>query len=269
MFSPARARAAARSRARARSPTSTSSAAARSSASPPTPTASTLSRRARRRRALARRARASSSAATAPTASSARRSAPPVTDLGFFYDWLIVDVLPHEPTRWEPAQRPDLRSARGRRRWSPAGPAAAAGSSCACRASRSRSSTARRPPGGCSRRGACAPTNARLERHAVYRFQARWVDGWRAGRVLLAGDAAHQMPPFAGQGMCAGLRDAANLAWKLDLVLAGAAPRVAARHATSPSASSTCALVIGALDGARQGHLHRRSRRGRGARSRR
>lgn len=65
------------------------------------------------------------------------------------------------------------------------------------------------------------PDNARLERHAVYTFNARYTEQWRVDRTFLAGDAAHQMPPFAGQGMCAGIRDAANLAWKLDLVLAG------------------------------------------------
>ena len=68
------------------------------------------------------------------------------------------------------------------------------------------------------------PGQARIWRGAAYRFHALVAQEWRRGRVLLAGDSAHQTPPFLGQGMCQGLRDAGNLAWKLEQVVRGLAP---------------------------------------------
>ena len=56
---------------------------------------------------------------------------------------------------------------------------------------------------------------AKMERKTIYTFQSALAKSWKKGRIFLAGDAAHLMPPFMGQGMCAGIRDVSNLAWKI------------------------------------------------------
>jgi len=141
-------------------------------------------------------------------------------DLGFFFDWLIVDTVPLDQCEWSPQNwqlcdpaRPTtvVSGGPGRRRWEfmrlPG-------------EDRDELNTPEMAwrllePWGRT------PQNTRIERHAVYSFAARWADRWNLGRVAIAGDAAHLMPPFAGQGMCSGIRDAANLSWKLDRVLRG------------------------------------------------
>jgi flavoprotein hydroxylase len=145
-----------------------------------------------------------------------------VHDLGFHYDWLIVDVLLAEPRVFDPVNLQVCDPARpttavsggpGRRRWE----------------------FMRLPHENIAELAGerrvwellaswdVHPGNATIERCAAYRFEARYAEQWRADRVLVAGDAAHLMPPFAGQGLCAGMRDASNLAWKLDHVLRGRA----------------------------------------------
>ncbi|MER5889020.1 bifunctional 3-(3-hydroxy-phenyl)propionate/3-hydroxycinnamic acid hydroxylase [Streptomyces sp. NPDC001941] len=146
----------------------------------------------------------------------------PMTDLGFSYEWLLCDVELREEREFTPTNvqicdpaRPTtlVGSGPGHRRWEfmrlP-------GESSA---ELNREETAWRllKPYGVT------PDSATLLRSTTYIFRAAWADEWRAGRVLLAGDAAHLMPPFAGQGMCSGVRDAVNLAWKLDLALRGLA----------------------------------------------
>jgi 3-(3-hydroxy-phenyl)propionate hydroxylase len=68
-------------------------------------------------------------------------------------------------------------------------------------------------------RPAITPEEGAIRRKAVYSFESKLATTWREGRRLIAGDAAHLMPPFLGQGMCTGIRDAANLAWKLVAIL--------------------------------------------------
>ncbi|MGW0041009.1 bifunctional 3-(3-hydroxy-phenyl)propionate/3-hydroxycinnamic acid hydroxylase [Rhodococcus sp. NPDC003348] len=66
--------------------------------------------------------------------------------------------------------------------------------------------------------------NVKILRAVVYSHHVRFADRWRVGRIFLAGDSAHAMPPWIGQGMSAGVRDAANLCWKLEAVLRGSLP---------------------------------------------
>ncbi len=147
---------------------------------------------------------------------------PPMEDHGFFFDWLIVDVALHRPRTFEPENlqvcdphRPTtvISGGPGRRRWE-----------FMCLPGEALDALDEEARAWeLLAAWDVTSDDATLVRHAGYRFQARWATRWRDGRVFLAGDAAHLTPPFAGQGMCAGLRDAANLAWKLDLVLAGTA----------------------------------------------
>lgn len=146
-----------------------------------------------------------------------------MTDLGFEFDWLIVDMFPNEPMHFDtPAWqwcRPENPTtvvpggAPHRRRWE-------------FLRMPGESVEELNTPETAWRRLAefgVTPDNSVMERHVMYTFRARWCDEWRKGRVFVAGDAAHLMPPFAGQGMCAGIRDAENLLWKLDAVMSGKA----------------------------------------------
>ncbi len=143
-----------------------------------------------------------------------------VVDKGYFFDWLILDMVPPPGFKPSPAQwqlcdprRPTtiVPGGPGRRRWEfmvlPT----------EHKAEIAKPETAWRllEPWGIT------PENSELERSAVYRFQSRWAQSWVSGRCMIAGDAAHLMPPFAGEGMCAGLRDAVALSWRLVGLLDG------------------------------------------------
>lgn len=141
-------------------------------------------------------------------------------DLGFEFDWLVVDIKPTVAREWTPKTWQLCDPARpttlvpggpGRRRWEfmllPG----------ETREQMNQAKTA----WDLLATWDVTPANAEMERHAVYTFRGQWAHSWKQGRVLLAGDAAHLMPPFAGQGMCSGMRDSMALAWRLDAVLSG------------------------------------------------
>ncbi|MEO0670069.1 MAG: bifunctional 3-(3-hydroxy-phenyl)propionate/3-hydroxycinnamic acid hydroxylase [Pseudomonadota bacterium] len=147
-----------------------------------------------------------------------------VIDRGYFFDWLILDMVPEPGYRTTPAQwqlcdpeRPTtiVPGGPGRRRWEFMVLPTEDKNEIAQPASAWRLLE----PWGLT------PDNAVLERSAVYRFQARWAEHWLRDRCMIAGDAAHLMPPFAGEGMCAGLRDAVALGWRLTGILDGTLPR--------------------------------------------
>ena len=151
-----------------------------------------------------------------------RRSGIGFVDLGYDQRWLVLDVMLSRPVELPgiihqicDPRRPAtfVPSARNHRRWE-------------FRLSPGESDEAMRDPATVWRLLApwLRPGDGELVRAAVYDFHATVAATWRHGRLLLAGDAAHQMPPFMGQGMCSGIRDAANLAWKLRAVLRDGAP---------------------------------------------
>ncbi len=152
-------------------------------------------------------------------------------DKGYFFDWLILDMIPQfdyvasrkgEPAQWQlcdpnrpttivPGGPGPVPGGPARRRWEYM---VLPGESVE-EIQKPENAWKLLAPWGVT------PENTVLERSAVYRFQARWANEWNKGRCALAGDAAHLMPPFAGEGMCAGLRDAFALGWRLNAILEG------------------------------------------------
>ena len=144
----------------------------------------------------------------------------PLEDLGFHERWLVVDALLRRPrpdlgdwsVQYCSKRRPTtyVRGTGDRRRWEIA---VLPGEDEATITQPTNVLELLKPW--------VTPEEIDLERAAVYTFHSAIASRWRSGRLLIAGDAAHLTPPFLGQGLCAGMRDAGNLAWKLARVLRG------------------------------------------------
>lgn len=144
-------------------------------------------------------------------------------DLGYFFDWLVVDVLPRSEDTPMPTlakqvcdyERPTtvVPGGPGRRRWE----------FMLLEGETAEELTAPEKIWELLAPFNLTPDNAQIERGVVYTFKSGWAETFRNGRVFIVGDAAHLMPPFAGQGLASGLRDVLNLTWKLNLALNGQA----------------------------------------------
>ncbi|MCS0601432.1 bifunctional 3-(3-hydroxy-phenyl)propionate/3-hydroxycinnamic acid hydroxylase [Streptomyces sp. LP11] len=147
-------------------------------------------------------------------------------DFGFAEDWLVLDVRPHDPDLVidmpEAGQICDPARPASPFRW--LGREHARWEFMLLPGERPEEMTTRARAFELLSRWGVTPENADVIRSTVYTFRSLLARSFRDRRVLLTGDAGHLMPPFLGQGMCAGVRDAANLSWKLDLVLRGRAP---------------------------------------------
>jgi 2-polyprenyl-6-methoxyphenol hydroxylase-like FAD-dependent oxidoreductase len=143
-----------------------------------------------------------------------------MTDLGFNRDWLVVDVVPHAPLTWLPYACQRLGPARPAT-LVPAGPGGRRWEFMIMPTDDQDNVDTEENAWRLLEPWGIHPGNAELVRQTRYTFRGRWAAQWRRGRVVLAGDAAHQMPPFMGQGLNSGIRDAANLAWRLALLVNG------------------------------------------------
>ena len=144
-----------------------------------------------------------------------------MTDLDFDRDWLVVDVVPQTPPTWLPYACQHLDPTRSTT-LVPAGPGRRRWEFMIMPTDDQDNVDTEENAWRLLRPWEIHPGNAELVRQARYTFRGRWATQWRRGRVVLAGDAAHQMPPFMGQGFNSGIRDAANLAWRLALLVKGA-----------------------------------------------
>lgn len=152
-------------------------------------------------------------------------------DKGYFFDWLILDMImgydyvaerSHEPAQWQlcDPSRPTT-IVPGGPGPDPEGPPRRRWEYMLLPGETAEEMQTEEMAWKLLADWGLSPENAKLERAAVYRFQARWAKEWNKGRCMIGGDAAHLMPPFAGEGMCAGIRDAVAMAWRLNGMLEG------------------------------------------------